>query len=83
MLDQTIRAVDHLQPYLGITISETLNWKTHVLDVNEVNWTLGYIKTNLLTGCTKRLTGSNKDSDMLHGFLLKHIQDRKNVLPRH
>ena len=32
MLGQTLKAVDH-QPYLGITISETLNWKTHILDV--------------------------------------------------
>ena len=37
MLGQKLKAVDH-QPYLGITISETLNWKTHILDVkNKAN----------------------------------------------
>ena len=47
MLGQTLKAVDH-QPYLGITISETLNWITHVLDVkNNANRTLGCIKRNL------------------------------------
>ena len=47
MLGQTLRAVDH-QPYLGITISETLNWKTHALEVkNKANKTLGCIKRNL------------------------------------
>ena len=46
-LGQTLKAVDH-QPYLRITISEILNWKTHVLDVeNKVNRTLGCIKRNL------------------------------------
>ena len=45
MLGQTLKAVDH-QPYLGITVSETLNWKTHILDVkNKANKTLGSIKT--------------------------------------
>ena len=40
VLGQTLKAVDH-QPFLGITISETLNWKTHVLDVkNKANVTL-------------------------------------------
>ena len=47
MLGQTVKAVDH-QPYLGITNSETLNWKTHVLDVkNKANKTLGCVKRNL------------------------------------
>ena len=47
MLGQTLKAVDH-QPYLGITISETLNWKTHILDVkNKANKALGCIKRNL------------------------------------
>ena len=47
MLGQTVKAVDH-QPYLGITNSETLNWKTHILDVkNKANKTLGCIKRNL------------------------------------
>ena len=47
MLGQTVKAVDH-QPYLGITNSETLNWKTHFLDVkNKANKTLGCIKRNL------------------------------------
>ena len=46
-LDQTLKAVDH-QPYLSITISETRNWKTHVLDVkNKANRNLGCIKRNL------------------------------------
>ena len=47
MLGQTLKAVDH-QPYLGITVSETLNWKTHILDVkNKANKILGCIKRNL------------------------------------
>ena len=41
------KAVDH-QPHLGITTSERLNWKTHILDVkNKANKTLGCIKRNL------------------------------------
>ena len=47
MLGQTLKVVGH-QPYLGITISETLNWKTHILGVkNKANKTLGCIKRNL------------------------------------
>ena len=54
MLGQTVKAVDH-QPYLGITISETLNWKTHILDVkNKANKTLGCIKRNLHS-CPERV----------------------------
>ena len=54
MLGQTLKAVDH-QPYLGITISETLNWKTHILDVkNKANKTLGCIKRNLHS-CPERV----------------------------
>ena len=41
------KAVDH-QTYLGITISERLNRKTHILDVkNKANKTLGCIERNL------------------------------------
>ena len=29
---QTLEAVDH-QPYLGVTLSESLNWKEHTLHV--------------------------------------------------
>ena len=47
ILDQTLKVVDH-QPYLGITLSETLNWKAHVLGVKKkANRTLGFIKSNL------------------------------------
>ena len=54
MLGQTLKAVDH-QPYLGITISETLNWKTHILDVkNKANKALGCIKRNLHS-CAERV----------------------------
>ena len=54
MLGQTLKAVDH-QPYLGITISETLNWKTHILDVkNKANKALGCIKRNLHS-CPERV----------------------------
>ena len=54
MLGQTLKAVDH-QPYLGITISDTLNWKTHILDVkNKANKTLGCIKRNLHS-CPERV----------------------------
>ena len=54
MLGQTLKAADH-QPYLGITISETLNWKTHILDVkNKANKTLGCIKRNLHS-CPERV----------------------------
>ena len=45
--DQTLKSVDH-QPYLGITLSETLNWKAHDLDVrNKGNRTLGCINRHL------------------------------------
>ena len=48
------KAVDH-QPYLGITISETFNGKTHILDVkNNANKTLGCIKRNLHS-CPERV----------------------------
>ena len=54
ILYQTLKVVDHL-PYQGITLSETLNWKTHVLDVkNGANRTLGYIKMNLHS-CPERV----------------------------
>ena len=54
MTSQTLKAVDH-QPYLGITISETLNWKTHTLDVrNKANKTLDCIKRNLHS-CPERV----------------------------
>ena len=36
MLGQTLEAVDH-QRYLGITIPETLYWKTHILGVKELS----------------------------------------------
>ena len=46
-LDQTLKVVDH-QPYLGITLSEALNQKAHVLGVKKkANRTLGCIKSNL------------------------------------
>ena len=55
MQGQTLKAVDH-QPYLAITISERLNWKTHILDVkNKANKTLGCIKRNLHS-CPERVT---------------------------
>ena len=47
MLNQILEVVDH-QAYLGITITETLNWKTYILNVkNKANKTLGFIKRNL------------------------------------
>ena len=46
MLGQTLEAVDH-QPYLGVTLSESLNWKEHNLQVkNKANSSLGFIKRN-------------------------------------
>ena len=36
MPGQTLEAVDH-QRYLGITIPETLYWKTHILGVKELS----------------------------------------------
>ena len=62
MLVQTLKSVDH-QPYLGITISETLNWKTHILDVkNKANKTLGCIKRNLHS-CPERVKAHAYTSD--------------------
>ena len=44
MLSQTLEAVDH-QPYLGVTLSKSLNWKEHTLQVkNKANSSLGFIK---------------------------------------
>ena len=47
MLNQTLEVV-YLQANLRITITETINWKTHNLNVkNKANKTLGFIKRNL------------------------------------
>ena len=47
MLDHTLQAVDHY-PYLGVSLSEDLNWKPHILNItNKANSTLGFVKTNL------------------------------------
>ena len=49
-LDSTMKEIS-----LGITLSETLNWKPHVLDVkNKANRTLGCIKRNLHS-CPERV----------------------------
>ena len=41
------RAVDHY-PYLGVSLSEDLNWKPHILNItNKANSTLGFVKRNL------------------------------------
>jgi len=49
-----LEVVDH-QAYLGITITENLNWKMHVLNVkNKANKTLGFIKRNLHS-CPERI----------------------------
>ena len=45
------------QAYQGITITETLNWKMHVLNdivTNKANKTLGFIKRNLHS-CPERI----------------------------
>ena len=62
MLGQTLKAVDH-QPYLGITISETLYWKT------QANKTLGCIKRNLHL-CPERV----KAQAYTCSFELLHLQ---------
>ena len=47
MLDHTLQAVDHY-PYLGVSLSEDLNWKPHILNItNKANSTLGFVKRNL------------------------------------
>ena len=39
--------VDHY-PYLGVSLSENLNWKPHILNItNKANSTLGFVKRNL------------------------------------
>ena len=54
MLIQILEVVDH-QAYLGITITETLNWKKHILNVkNKAIKTLGFIKRNLHS-CPERI----------------------------
>ena len=54
MLNQILEVLDH-QAYLGITITETLNWKMLVLNVkNKANKTLGFIKRNLRS-CPERI----------------------------
>ena len=46
MLGQTLEAVDH-QPYLGVTLSKSLNWKEHTMQVKKkANSSLGFIKRN-------------------------------------
>ena len=40
-------AVDHY-PYLGVSLSEVLNWKPHIPNItNQANSTLGFVKRNL------------------------------------
>ena len=47
MVDHTLQAVDHY-PYLGVSLSENLNWKPHILNItNKANSTLGFVKRNL------------------------------------
>ena len=47
MLGHTLQAVDHY-PYLGVSLSENLNWKPHILNItNKANSTLGFVKRNL------------------------------------
>ena len=54
MLGQTLETVDH-QPYLGITLSKSLNWKEHTLRVeNNANSLLGFIKRNFYS-CPERV----------------------------
>ena len=56
MLNQILEVVDH-QAYVGITITETPYWKTHILNVkNKPNnfKTLGFIKRNLHS-CPERI----------------------------
>ena len=43
----TLQAVDHY-PYLGVSLSENLNWKLHIVNItNKANSTLGFVKRNL------------------------------------
>ena len=47
MQGQSLKTVEH-QLYLGITLTESLSWKSHILNVkNKANKTLGFIKHNL------------------------------------
>ena len=47
MLGHTLQAVDHC-PYLRVSLSENLSWKTHILNItNKANSTLGFVKRNL------------------------------------
>ena len=47
MLGHTLQAVDHCA-YLGVSLSENLSWKTHILNItNKANSTLGFAKRNL------------------------------------
>ena len=42
MLGHTLQAVEHF-PYLGVSLSENLNWKPHILNItNKANSTLGF-----------------------------------------
>ena len=52
----TLQAVDHY-PYLGVSLSENLNWKPHIVNItNKANSTLGFIKRNLLH-CPQKVKG--------------------------
>ena len=47
VLGHTLQAVDHY-PYLGVSLSENLSWKPHILNItNKANSTLGFVKRNL------------------------------------
>ena len=46
-LGYALQVVDHY-PYFGVSLSEDLNWKPHILNItNKANATLGFVKRNL------------------------------------
>ena len=49
-LDNNILQQVSSNPYLGLTISEDLKWKTHINNISKkANSTLGFIRRNLKT----------------------------------
>ena len=47
MLGQTLQSADD-QPYLEFTLSEDLDWRTHILNIrNKTNSALGFVERNL------------------------------------
>ena len=75
-LDHTLQVVDHY-PYLGVSLSEDLNWKPHILSItNKANSTLGFVKRNLHHSQGRlKIRPTNGNMVVLCGIRIEHIRN--------